>query len=185
MCTFRSRPTTMARMVFATSALSAASLSHAGNPCLPLDLPPGSSFDFGGASSSFAIYSVELGNTGGPDPDYFDFMFYDGGVSEVGTFDLSIGDDANYATCKRCLSICLDVDQVSLECSKWIFQTEGMLTLNASPEEGVLDYSVQNLHLVESTIDPDTFVSTPVPDGVCYSTNASAVPEIFVNGFEP
>jgi hypothetical protein len=38
-----------------------------------------------------------------------------------------------------------------------------------------------NVHLVEVTIDPQTYESTPVPGGSCYDIVSN---EVFANGFE-
>lgn len=117
---------------------------------------------------------------GGTAPDLLDLeIYYDG---SPGTFDLSAGDDANYATCAHCVLLYRDIDPDAGP-AKTFFQTAGALTYvdTAAESQTELDVQISGLRLVEVTIDPGTFVSTPVPDGECY---VQAEDKIFLNGFD-
>lgn len=171
-------------IVFAVSALMMPALVRAESNCLPLSLPESDDYLFGGASSTLAVYSANLANIGGALPDYLDVFFFNQGVSQIGTFDLSSGDDANYATCLRCLSICLDYDDGSGECGKWLFQDQGILTVTDPPEDGIPSFVLQGLRWVESTLDPNTYESSPVPGGICYDSDLVPSPGLFDDGFE-
>ncbi len=156
--------------------------ASAGVNCQPLDLPPISAFESGGTSASFSIFSTQTSAVGGTDPDYFDFMFFNAGNQDTGTSDLGAAPDDNYATCERCLQLCMDVNQSTFDCDKWFFQSAGTIVVNAPPEDGALDVTVSGLRVVESVVDPDTFESTPVPGGQCFDLSFSQ--HIFQDGFE-
>lgn len=156
--------------------------ASAGVSCQPLELPAISEFPSGGTSASFSIFTAQTSAVGGADPDYFDFMFFNAGNQDTGTFDLDAAPDDNYATCERCLQLCMDVNQITFDCDKWFFQSAGAIVVNAPPEDGVLDVVVSGLRIVESTVDPGTFESTPVPGGECFDVTFQQ--HIFLDGFE-
>jgi hypothetical protein len=134
---------------------------------------------------SCGVYQVGSAGTsdlgfGGTLPDTISFEFYS---SATGTFNLGIGNDSNYATCGQCVLIFQDLNGPN-DPQKSFFQTGGMLTIDASTVPGVatdLILSWSNVTLAEVTIDPDTFTSTLVPNGDCYTVVAD---KIFGNGFE-
>ena len=176
-------PHITARSCVALVLLSgAAQAASAGVSCQPLELPAISEFPSGGTSASLSIFSTQTSAVGGTDPDYFDFMFFNAGNQDTGTFDLGAAPDDNYATCARCLQLCMDVNQSTFECDKWFFQSAGTIVVNAPPEDGALDVTVSGLRVVESVVDPATFESTPVPGGQCFDLSFSQ--HIFQDGFE-
>jgi hypothetical protein len=117
---------------------------------------------------------------GGSLPDVISFEFYS---QATGTFNLAIGNDSNYASCTQCILIFQDLDG-SLVPQKTFFQTGGSLKIDMNTIPGVaadVGLSWSNLTLAEVTIDPDTFTSTLVPNGDCYTV----IPDtVFRNGFE-
>lgn len=160
-----------------------AGIAQAGEiTCQPLDLPPISAFESGGTSSFFSVFTAQTASIGGGDPDYFDFMFWSAGNSAIGDFNLGAAPDDDNATCERCLSLCMDVDQGSFECGKWFFQSAGTLRVNVAPVGGVLDVGVEGLRIVESTVNPDTQESMPVPGGQCFHVSFGNL--LFEDGFE-
>ncbi len=74
--------------------------------------------------------------------------------------------EQNYATCGTCVSIASGCDEVAGTCAKRFFATAGRIDVEefgavGEPFSGV----ASGLTLVEVTIDPDTFLSSPVPGG--------------------
>jgi hypothetical protein len=117
---------------------------------------------------------------GGLLPDIISFEFYS---QATGTFNLAIGNDSNFGTCTQCVLIYQDLDLNGPQ--KNFFQTGGMLKIDMNTIPGLADdvgLSWSNLTLAEVTIDPETFTSTLVPDGDCYTVVDSDV--VFRNGFE-
>jgi hypothetical protein len=134
-----------------------------------------------GANGTFGAFDALVApGVGDPaDDDLADVAFYgpdadhpnlDGG--DVGTFDLSAGADANLATCSRCVTLSQDIDATG----PTFFQQSGSLTVAAGSDQlnGAVDATLTNVTLIEVTVDPDTFQSTPVPGGACLHI-ASAV----------
>lgn len=104
-------------------------------------------------------------------PDEFDILFYGMPyVPAADTYDLaSAGVNDNYATCAECVSFVQDVDANNVA-DKVFFQSEGTLTITATDQNlpNVSEGTLTNVKLIEVTIDPNTYVSTPVPGGDCY-----------------
>lgn len=101
---------------------------------------------------------------GGDADDYGDFILV-GDPELTGLIDLGAGVQANYSTCTACVTVDEDVDD-SGESARTYFQAAGTVDLGQTmllPIAG----SFSNVTLVEVTIDPDTWVSTPVADGAC------------------
>jgi hypothetical protein len=175
--------------LFATSiALALATFAGqaaAGVACSPITLPSSAQFIDGSDAGAFWIYSLlgdgstDLG-FGGADPDILQAEFYF--TNATGTFDLGTGDDANYATCAHCLLLYQDI-QPDNSVLKFFFQSAGSMVLNTAPGESVptVNMNLSGVQLIEVTIDPNTFVSTPVPGGACY---VQSVDEIFADGFD-
>lgn len=86
---------------------------------------------------------------------------------DTGTFDLAAGADANYSTCSRCIRVV--VDATAPTPGKVFFQSGGSIDIASatSPVEGNIDATLTDVTLVEVTIDPTTYVSTPVVGGEC------------------
>jgi hypothetical protein len=163
-------------LVFTTTS----ALAHADAPaCQPIVIP--SSAQLLDSSPDYWSYglggdgSTDLG-LGGPQPDLLALEIYGNGFA--GTFNLGSSDESNYATCAHCILLHRDWPSAV---QKIFFQAAGALSYNqaAGPEE--LDVAVSALRLVEVTIDPNTYVSTPVANGECY---VQVIDKIFVNGFD-
>jgi hypothetical protein len=98
--------------------------------------------------------------------------FYAGGEYDgerVGTFDLGVPPDDNYATCSRCVWLGQDVGAVS-EPRAYFYVRSGTMTIASESLqiEGHAVLSLDDVLLVESTIDvADTAVSEPVPNPRC------------------
>ncbi len=99
--------------------------------------------------------------------------FYDfgGGSPLTGPGDYPLGDnpaDQNYATCSTCAIIHAN--------SKVFFATEGLVTVTELDQVGrIVKATLSNALLVEVTIDQQTFVSTPVPNGETWCITRLAV----------
>lgn len=126
-------------------------------------------------AATFIAYYGEL-NTD-PMQDVLSIQLYagygvftgDAGV-RPGTYTLS-GDETNFATCGACVQIFADVNPDGGAGGERYMATGGTLTLTST--QGTLTGSLSNANLVEVTVDPNTFVSTPVPNG-CTSSISSA-----------
>ncbi len=84
-----------------------------------------------------------------------------------GTFNLGAGIETNFSSCAHCVLVfSLDTEGGT---SKTFFQQSGTLNLTDVDDPLTADAaaSMTNLKLVEVTIDPNTFASTPVPGGAC------------------
>lgn len=112
--------------------------------------------------------STDLGAPAGSTTD-IQFEFYAGiEPSLVGSFDLTAGNQNNYMTCATCVRV-VTVDSMGMIVKQY-FQDGGTLTLTADPLTSKhMTGMVTNLSLVEVTVDPMTFTSTPVVGGVCLS----------------
>lgn len=94
----------------------------------------------------------------------------------TGNFRLGAGQDANYESCSRCLTVSTDDD-------RYFLADAGTLSIDPSSKglHGLLKSTVANVHFSEVTIDPNTLRSTPVPGGGCISLGSSqidVVPEV-------
>lgn len=132
---------------------------------------------------SCGIYQVGSGSTdlgfGGTLPDVIYFEFWS---TATGTFDLGSGSNSNYATCGQCILVYEDFFAAIPQ--KTFFQTGGTITIDPSTIPGTaanVGLSWSNVTLAEVTINPDTFVSTLVPNGDCYTITSD---QIFHGGFE-
>lgn len=149
--------------------------------CTPIVLPE--TAQLRGAVPSFPLWVYSMlgdGTTdlgfGGPEPDDFQIEFYS---PDVGTFDMASGDEANFATCKHCVLLSEDIE--GIQGGKSYFPDAGALSISTAPGPQDLAIVLSGLRLVEVTIDPNTFISTPVPGGACLvQVNAP----IFTDGFE-
>lgn len=112
-----------------------------------------------------AIFSLTLGTTlGGAAEDLGQLEFYDLAVS--GTVDLSAGKDANYGTCTTCARFLQDVDAAAGTVDKFFFQQSGTVELGTTKLPAITG-NLNDVTLIEVTIDPMTFESTPVDGGAC------------------
>jgi hypothetical protein len=141
------------------------------------------------SSADGAYYDVDGGaiDEGYGSPalvDDISFQFYNLGAGfHTGSINLATGDDSNYQTCSECLLVFQDFNDSTNQYTKAFFQSQGVLTIDPTTPPGsdpiILSWS--NVKLVEVTIDPNTFISTPVPNGACYNIVSDTV---FANGFE-
>jgi hypothetical protein len=120
---------------------------------------------------------------GGSAPDYISFGFYsNGGTPPLGSFDLASDVNDNYATCEQCILVLGDSD--GEQATRYFFQSSGSLIVaGEAPPGSAMELTLiwSNLTLVEVTIDPETFASTPVPNGACYDV----LPEVvYADGFD-
>ncbi len=146
-------------------AAGAAGLGGAGTDnCAPVDVA-GWSTD----PDNPQMLSGLVSPIGGPDPDQASLQFFESSTVKItpGTYDLSSGADANFATCAHCLLVFEDVSGSGAATT--FFQQSGTLTLASitSPPNGVVAGALTNAKLVEVTVDPNTYESTPVPGGAC------------------
>ena len=121
---------------------------------------------------------------GGASPDTiaFNFNSADASPPDTGTFVLGTGVNSNTSTCLQCIVVSEDVGDNGP--AKYLFPTAGTLTIDAKTVPGVdsqLNLTWSGVTVAEVTIDPDTRVSTPVPDGECYTIVQDP---IFAGGFE-
>lgn len=157
---------------------------HAQCHPLPLPVPVQSHLNAAYPQNSYWSYhvlgdgTVDLG-FGGSAADYF--LFDVNGDDGPGTYDLGAGADADFATCGHCTYIVQDGDYILT--SRVFFQDQGSVAFaQAVGSAGsTLSLTFTNLHLIEVTIDPATYASTPVPNGECY---LQATDLIFGNGFD-
>jgi hypothetical protein len=149
-------------------------VSHA-QTCASLVAPTSTTLSFTGPG--YWRYMVSSGLlTGGPAIDELDVEFYSNAVN---SFNLAIGANNNYATCNQCVSLSRDyTDPIQ---TKFFFQSGGTLTINQAPSTNPLTIVLSNTRLVEVTLNPSTFESTPVPGGECYDLVAD---QIFRSGFD-
>ena len=158
--------------------------SEAGGACSVASLFGTRTFATDCGDGSCAVYQVGDSATdlgfGSSLPDLIYFEFYS---AATGTFDLGSGANANYLSCAQCIHVLQDLDPQTSDPQKQLFQSGGSLTIDMNTVPGAADIGLtwSNLQLVEVTIDPNTFESTPVPGGVCLSILPDPV---FVDGFE-
>ncbi len=143
-----------------TKASTASSTSTGNQQCMEL-----TAGDFARNATFGYLYSEPM--TGGADPDELAIEFYevDGAPFPTGTVDLSAGDDASYATCSTCVLYREDFGDEGP--ARTFFQQSGTANLGATSFPAPTG-DLTDVKLVEVTIDPDTFASTPVPGGACY-----------------
>jgi hypothetical protein len=121
-----------------------------------------------------------------PIPDFFVLELYLGfGVFTDGfvTGELPIaGVELNYATCGVCPWIAGDLDPATNQIAQHFYATGGSVTLDAIDPRMVGRFAVD---LVEVTIDPNTFESTPVPGGCTTSLDGMFDVEVQHQGVAP
>lgn len=171
-----------ARCALVFVACGFASLANAGT-CVGFSVPPGPvpRIDQGANYAIHAFGGVDLG-FGDATPDILYFEFYDAAVGPggVGTFDVGSGADSNYSTCIHCIKAVQDSGSPN---EKIMFQSAGTLVVSTPPGGTTVDLMFDGT-LIEVTIDPATFVSTPVPGGECYTTVGGEIDLIFASSFE-
>jgi hypothetical protein len=119
----------------------------------------------------------------GPDPDQLRLELYEiSGPQMTGTFDLAAPPDHNYQTCDRC--VLLYADFIDGAPTRYFFQASGTMQLDSvdSPPGPVSAATLTDIQLIEVTIDPTTYVSTPVPGGACLTLDTMTWDTTPVNG---
>jgi hypothetical protein len=93
-------------------------------------------------------------------------------LPDTGTFTLGTNADANYSTCDRCLLV---REHAAGADDRFFFASSGTLYIHPSSDviHGVITAELTDVTMTEVTIDPDTVVSTPVPDGECFHIASS------------
>ncbi|MGB0133763.1 hypothetical protein [Dokdonella sp.] len=143
--------------------------------CANLVAPPSTTLSFTGPG--YWRYIISEGFLAGePTIDELDAEFYS---SSFGSFNLATGANDNYSTCDQCITFSRDyTDPVN---NKLFFQSTGTITITQAPGPATLNVQLSNTRLVEVTLDPNTYVSTPVPGGECYDLVPN---EVFLSGFD-
>ncbi len=143
-----------------SSASSSGSTGGAGggSGCTELTLDDFMLFQAGEIGATFTP------QLGAADPDLAELQFFS---DDTGSIDLSVAPNDNYATCNECALVFEDATMSGV--AKTYFQVSGQLSLDATsqPTAGLVSGSITDVKLVEVTIDPMTFESTPVPGGGC------------------
>jgi hypothetical protein len=164
---------TLLLMLFATSALAQAT----GLPqtaCSEAEIN-----NFVASNGGVHLTEITTPALGGEARDLLSLEFY---APDFGVFDLGSGGNANYASCLQC--VLAYVDEGS---GPFFFQSAGFLHVNEDPTNSVLDAELSDVTLVEVTIDPATFESTPVTDGDCLHISSARLLTdslIFTDSFE-
>jgi hypothetical protein len=117
-------------------------------------------------NKNFSLEGAVSPNVDGTGPESFRLEVYAAPV--VGSVDLAVAPQDNYATCDDCARF--DTDLVMGTPTKVFFQSGGTLAITkADPGlTGAFAGSLTDVTLIEVTIDGMTFTSTPVPNGECF-----------------
>jgi hypothetical protein len=143
-----------------------------GPPCVPIELTTLSvnAFNMPDSITSFSVATPNLEDMLVDDVvalqlyEYVEGLDFDYSGSDLGTFQLGTGLDANYSTCSRC--VVATVDEL-----KWFFATEGTLKFELDSDQMNRNGhgTLRNVVLREATYDPTTYESTLVSGGDCYT----------------
>jgi hypothetical protein len=139
--------------------------------CHPLAMPSSATLEFGDEGAW--IYSLAIAQPGLTSS----LELYSAAVGEI---DLGAGENVNYSTCSQCLK--LHRAAMDANPAKDFYPDQGLLHLSTTPGADPLPVAFTNLRFIEVTIDPNTFLSTPVPGGECYEEFSDG--GIFDDGFE-
>ncbi|HEV8247544.1 MAG TPA: hypothetical protein VGP93_17325, partial [Polyangiaceae bacterium] len=134
-------------------------------------------FDLSSASTNYYYYMTFSPALGAADDDLLSLEFFDGSGYDgalTGSFTLGQGNEANYATCSRCVMVrqdALAAGQVNY------FATAGTMTVSPSSAQmsGSPDVTLTDVTLVQVTVDPTTYVSTPVQQGSCLHLSSATL----------
>ena len=118
----------------------------------------------------FTFVSTITPNIGTSTEDDILIELFELGASQgPGTFDLSKGNESNYATCEHCFL--LREDRVGfVEALRTYFPREGSVAVTAMNSPPTPQFSMQltGVEFVQVEIDPISYLSTPVEGGACY-----------------
>lgn len=123
---------------------------------------------FDGSYIEYGSYSYQFNHTPVAfEGDYTTFELYD--AIEAGSYDLA---GTNYADCDVCMQLFEDIqydeEGYMTGIGKRFFQKSGTVTVNSFNETtGAIDAALNNVRLVEVTVDSD-WNSTEVAGGKCY-----------------
>ncbi|MCX5746810.1 MAG: PPC domain-containing protein [Proteobacteria bacterium] len=125
----------------------------------------------GAMTGMFASWGTTLTNTDlgtGVGDSLLRLEFYGGlATTLTGAIDLTAGEQSNYSTCAACVRV-LTLTADNMDIAKQYFQDGGTLNLTEDPTTNLhMLGSLSNVSLIEVTVDPMTFVSTPVVGGTC------------------
>jgi hypothetical protein len=86
-----------------------------------------------------------------------------------GTFDLTQGNETNYATCDHCFLLRQDLDTTGVP-AKTYYPRSGTVTVTSvqSPPTPSFAMTLEDVEFVEVTIEADTNLSEPVEGGDCF-----------------
>ncbi len=120
----------------------------------------------------------------GEDPAvYLEFYQNENYTVSAGTYDLGTEDNTNYKTCSECVRYLTDyVEATDTENGHYnhiYFQKSGTLTIDGVDDNGNIKGTIA-AKLIEVTIDPDEFTSTPVEGGACFKIESAT----FDSGWE-
>lgn len=109
--------------------------------------------------------------------DFLGIQFYAGANFDgdaTGEFELGTGIDDNYESCGRCVLVERDASAIGNAGNTRFFATSGTLVIDEDSEQmdGRPILTLSDVTLVEVTIDPNTFISTPVQGGDCYHVSS-------------
>ena len=120
----------------------------------------------------------------GEDPAvYLEFYQNENYTVSAGTYDLGTENNTNYKTCSECVRYLTDyVEATDTENGHYnhiYFQKSGTLTIDGVDDNGNIKGTIA-AKLIEVTIDPDEFTSTPVEGGACFKIESAT----FDSGWE-
>ena len=158
--------------------MSSSASSGTGGPagCIELTAAAFNALQFGGTAAAYG--ATTMPNIAMADPDMLQVEFYGSGAGaglngeNKGTFNLATGIDSNYSTCARCVRLFEDSAD-----ARQFYQQSGTLVVAATSDQlnGTLNGTLTNVTLVEVTIADSTFVSTPVPNGMCLHITSATI----------
>ena len=96
----------------------------------------------------------------------------------AGSYDLASTSNKNYATCTECVLVLEDVN-TSGQVTREYFQTAGTLTIDEVDDNYGIKGTV-SAKLEEVTIDAESYLSTPVPNGKCVEIESGIFDNICV-----
>ncbi len=113
-----------------------------------------------------SVVASELERGEGTDLLMLEFYQFTG-PQEAGDYDLAASPDSNYETCERCVRVLFGIEEQGPQTV--FYQVEGTLSLEVPDAVGDSRSkgSLEGLVLVEVTVDPYSYRSTPVPAGAC------------------
>jgi hypothetical protein len=115
-------------------------------------------------------------STLGAPVDVLSFELLDGAPAMPSAIPLT-GD--GYESCTTCVVLYLGCDQNLANCQQTFLAQSGTLDVTSTGDSGAtFAGTLDNVELVEVSIDPNTFVSTPVQGGetVCWASYAFSAP---------